>query len=120
MEGMETVFQSHRNQLRLPRQIEGDTHHGFDIRRGHVQRSARLFKLIRVFAGKLPDVLLEAQKPLHRLVFPFGPRGVEAFPLSKHCLFDLLRDHRADLAEVFPDLLNLLCCAVQELEVRRE
>jgi hypothetical protein len=117
MESMETIFQNHRNQLRLPGQIESDINHGFDIRRGHVQHTARLVKLIRVFAGKLPNVLLEAQKPLHRLVFPFRPRGVEALPLSKHCLFDLLRDHRSDLAEVFPDLLNLLCCAVQELKV---
>ena len=39
MEGGETIFQSHRNQLGLPRQIEGDMHHSFDIRASPFSRA---------------------------------------------------------------------------------
>ncbi len=48
----------------------------------------------------------------------FRMSGVEAAAVAAdECLFDLVGDDRADLAEVFPDLVDLLDGSKQELKV---
>ena len=78
---------------------------------GFLQLVHQLFELF----AQLP---LEFQQPPYRFRFAFGLRGIQATPFPEHGLFDLGGNHRADLAQILTDGLDLERRPHQKLQIR--
>ena len=106
-----------RDQRRLARQRQGHLDDLLDVVGRQPQFPPCLPVLLHQGLHLLLQVTLEPEHLADRLGISLCVFGVQGGAPSQHGLFDLLGDHRPDLAEVFPDRFDLERHPHQELKV---
>ena len=107
-----------RNQGGLLGQRQTDLDHLADIVRREPQFPLRFLVLLEQFADLLRQVPLELEHLAHGFGLGIGPADARhRVAPTEHGLLDIIGQHRAVAAQVFPDRLDLLRHPHQELQV---
>jgi hypothetical protein len=103
-------------QARLAGQRQPDAYHALDGVRGEVEALDALVESLTQPSDLLTQVALELEHPSLRRAL-LGLFGLQPTTMPRHGLFDLGGDHRAHVAEIVTDRLDLLGRHRQELQV---